>query len=438
MVEVTAIAILVAFIVFGALMMLEVIPTFVALGGMAVSIAIAGGLAPSTILDTVIMDGSTRLSSAMIAAAFGGALSIVAEKQGILEDIVKSAAELGGDSPLVMAVALYTAVVIAATSLSGLGAFILLATIIFPILISIGIPRKITGAITLLAYGNGVMLNPSNWVFYQEVTGISLNSVIIWALPVAGIAYIVGIAYVFIQIRQPAPTEKVSQPSTQETLAESLGADDSFESSTPKYALITPLIPVALVIADVMNVYAAFIVGIVFAAIFSQPGLNGIKNFGDTLRLITQSFHEGIERVAPAIALMVTIGWLLQAVFAEQIAQAMEPLLMSIIPESMVLYGIMFAVLAPLALYRGPLNLWGLGSGIIGVLAAIGFNPQLITTTAISALRVQAPGDPTNTHNAWTAEELDVSVIAITKSVLPFIWVIAAAGVGVSVYLFGL
>jgi len=437
MVEVTAIAILVAFIVFGALMMLEVIPTFVALGGMAISIAIAGGLSPSTILDTVIMDGSTRLASAMIAAAFGGALSVVAEKQGILEDIVKSAAELGGDSPIVMAVALYTAVVIAATSLSGLGAFILLATIIFPILISVGIPRKITGAITLLAYGNGVMLNPSNWVFYQEVTGISLNSVIIWALPVAGIAYVVGIAYVFLQLRQPASTEKVSQPGAQETLAESLGTDDSFESSTPKYALLAPLIPVALVVADVMNVYAAFVVGIVYAAIFSQPGLDGIKNFGDTLRLVTQSFHEGIERVAPAIALMVTIGWLLKVVFAEQIAQAMEPLLMALIPESMVLYGILFAVLAPLALYRGPMNLWGLGSGIIGVLAAIGVNPQLITTTAISALRVQAPGDPTNTHNAWAAEELEVSVIAITKSILPFIWVIAAAGVGMSVYLFG-
>lgn len=438
MVEVTAIAILATFIVFGALMMLEVVPTFVALGGMAIATAAVGGLTPTAILDTVVMEGSTRLAPAMIAAAFGGALGVLAEKQGILEDIVKSAAELGGDSPLVMAIALYTAVVIASTSISGLGAFILLATIIFPILISVGFPRTTAGSITLLAYGNGVMLNPSNWVFYQEVTGIALDSVIIWALPVAGIAYVVGIVYVFLQVRQPGSSETARQPAAQETLAESIDGGDSFESSTPKYALIAPLIPVALVVGGIMNVYAAFIVGILFTAIFSQPGLEGITNFGDTLRLITQSFHDGIERVAPAIALMIAIGWLLMAVFAEPVAQAMEPFLRTIVPENMVLYGIMFAVLAPLALYRGPLNLWGLGSGIIGVLAAIGLRPELITTTAVSALRVQAPGDPTNTHNAWTAEELEVNVNDITKDLLPFIWVIAACGVGVSVYLFGM
>ncbi len=427
MVEIAAIGILVSFVIFGGLMMLELVPTFVALAGMAIAISVAGGLSPETILTDVVQGGSTRLSSAMIAASFGGTLGVLAEKQGILEDIVKSAAELGGDSPLLMAGALYTAVVVASTSISGLGAFILMATIIFPILISVGFPKKIAGAITLLAYGNGVMLNPSNWVFYQEVTGISLDSVIVWALPVAGVAFVVGMFYVFLQVRQPA---------VRETLA---GTDeDALSTSTPRYALIAPLIPVALVIADVMNVYAAFIVGIAYAAIFSQPGLQGIRNLGETLKLITQSFHDGIQQVAPAIALMIAIGWLLKAVFAKPISSAMEPLLMQVVPENMILYAALFSVLAPLALYRGPMNIWGLGSGIIGVLAAIGINPQLITTTAISALRVQAPGDPTNTHNAWSAEELEVNVNDITKNILPFIWVIAAGGVIISVYLFGL
>ncbi|AHG02060.1 hypothetical protein HALLA_01790 (plasmid) [Halostagnicola larsenii XH-48] len=427
MVELAAIGILVAFIVFGGMMMREVIPTFIALAGMAIAISIFGGLSPEFILNNVIQDGSMYLADAMIAAAFGGTLGVLAEKQGILEDMVKSAAELGGDSPLVMATALYTAVVVAATSISGLGAFILLATIIFPILISVGFPSKIAGGITLLAYGNGVMLNPSNWVFYREVTGISLDSVIVWALPVAGIAYVMGILYVFLQVRKP---------DVRETLAETDA--DVGATSTPKYALLAPLIPVGLVIADVMNVYAAFIVGIGFAAVFSQPGLQGIRNLGQTMGLITQSFHDGIKQVAPAIALMVAIGWLLEAVLADPISSTMEPLLMQIVPENMVLYAVVFSVLAPLALYRGPMNIWGLGSGIIGVLAAIGINPQLITTTAISALRVQAPGDPTNTHNAWAAEELDVNVNDITMNLLPYIWVIAIGGIITSVYLFGL
>ncbi|WP_010612727.1 transporter permease [Halococcus hamelinensis] len=438
MVEVTAIAILLVFLIFGALMMLEVIPTFIALGGMAIGIAAVGGLSVTTIFDTIIMDGSTRLAPAMMAAVFGGALGVLAEKQGILEDIVKTAAELGGDSPLVMAIALYTAVVIVATSISGLGAFILVATIIFPILISVGFPRETAGAITLLAYGNGIMLNPANWVYYQEVTGITLNSVIIWALPVAALAFVVGILYVFLKVRKPISSGSGTQAGVQETLAETIESGSSEASSTPKYALLAPIIPVVLVIGGVTNVFVAFIIGILYAALFSQPGLEGFKNFGNTLRLITQSFHEGIERVAPAIALMLAIGWLLVAVFSDPIAQSMEPFLRQVVPQNMVLYAVMFAVLAPLALYRGPLNLWGLGSGIIGVLAAIGFRPELITTTAVSALRVQAPGDPTNTHNAWAAEELGVNVNDITKDILPYIWVIAAGGVIVSVYFFGM
>ena len=431
-----AIGILVVFGIFGALMMTETMPTFIALGCMAIGIALVGGLPPSAISETVIVEGSTRLSSAMLAAIFGGALGVLMEKTGIIEDLVKSAAELGGDSPIVVSLLLYTAVTVAATSLSGLGAYIMMATIVFPILISTGVPNKLAAAIMLLANGTGVMLNPSNWVFYQEVTGITLQSVIIWALPTAAVSYVVGILYIVYHTMGKGIIPGIEAPEPQRAWAEGVGISSNSDSMVPTYALISPVVPIVLVLAGI-SVYTAFIVGLLFTAIVSQQGLEAIKQPKQTANLLTQSFQEGISRVAPALALMLTIGWLLVTVFSDPVASTMEPLLSTIIPENKVMYAGVFILLAPLALYRGPLNLWGLGSGIIGVLAAIGINPQLITTTAVSALRIQAPGDPTNTHNAWTADELDVNVNEITMSLLPFIWLVAAAGVVFSVILFG-
>lgn len=423
-----AIGILLVFAVFGLLMMAEAVPTFVALAAMAIGIALVGGLSPSEILDTVIVDGSTRLSSAYAAVFFGAALGALVEKTGIAEDLVKTAAELGGDSPLVVSILLYVAIAASFTSLAGLGAYIMVATIVFPIMVSVGLPRKTVAGITLLGLSNGIMFNPANWVFYAEVTGIELQSVITWAIPTGAAAFVAGIAYIVYQTRKQE---------VQKTWAESADAREDFETGVPTYALFAPIIPVVLVIAGV-SVLPAFVVGILFAAILSSPGIEALKNPKQTLNQITQSFHEGISNAAAAIALMVVIGWLLIAVFSDPVSQTMEPLLSAIIPENMLLYALVFIVLAPLALYRGPLNLWGLGSGIIGILAAIGVNPQLITTTAVSALRVQAPADPTNTHNAWSSDELDVNVNEITKSVLPFAWLTAAAGIITSVVLYGI
>lgn len=425
---VTGAAVLLVFAVFGALMMTERIPTFVALAAMALGIALVGGLGPQQTVQTVIVDGSTMLANAILAVIFGAALGSLVKETGIAEDLVKLAAELGGDSPLVVGALLYVAIAASFTSIAGLGAFIMVATIVFPIINNVGFPKMAVAGVTLLAFANGVMFNPANWAFYVEVTGIELQDVIVWAVPTGAAAFVIGMGYVVYITRKTAVREQ---------WAESDSARDDIERSVPTYSLIAPIIPVALVIAGV-EIIPAFVVGILFAAVLSKPGIDGITQPQRTVNQITQSFHRGISDAGPAIALMVAIGWIVAAVFSEPVSSTMEPFLEAVIPENMLLYLAFFVVLAPLALYRGPLNLWGLGSGIIGALVAIGINPALITTTAISALRVQAPADPTNTHNAWTGGELDVNPNQIMKHVLPFAWATAAVGIVFSVLIFGL
>ena len=43
------------------------------------------------------------------------------------------------------------------------------------------------------------------------------------------------------------------------------------------------------------------------------------------------------------------------------------------------MFVLVFGLLSPLAIYRGPLNVWGLGSGIVALLASCGMNPVSYT-----------------------------------------------------------
>ena len=88
-------------------------------------------------------------------------------------------------------------------------------------------------------------------------------------------------------------------------------------------------------------------------------------------------FIEGIKDVAAVIGLMIGIGILLNGVTAVATTALIQPLVTAIIPKTAVGYVLLFAILSPLALYRGPLNMYGLGSGLATIMLAAGsMNPM--------------------------------------------------------------
>ena len=95
------------------------------------------------------------------------------------------------------------------------------------------------------------------------------------------------------------------------------------------------------------------------------------------------------------------------------------------------MFVLVFGLLSFLAIYRGPLNVWGLGSGIVALLAASGMNP----VAAMVALRldsnVQAVCDPTNSHNVWVSDFTKVDVNEYLKKTI--LWIAASTLVGLIV-----
>ena len=150
----------------------------------------------------------------------------------------------------------------------------------------------------------------------------------------------------------------------------------------------------------------------------------------ETVYQMTKTCYDGITDAGPAVILMVGIGILFLAVTNASVKEVLNPLLLAIVPTSRMPYIIFFAILAPLALYRGPMNMFGLGSGIAALIIGLGtLNPLAVMAAFLAAERIQCGGDPTNTQNVWTANFCEVDVNTCTKKMLPYLWAVSIVGV---------
>ena len=208
-------------------------------------------------------------------------------------------------------------------------------------------------------------------------------------------------------------------------------------------ALLTPLVPLVLVLVFAVRkqilgdakafefpITTAMMVGIVWGiATTWRPGAAGV-------RLLTRSVIEGLEKVAPAVALMFGIGMLVNAVMHPAVLGSMQPLLGRVLPESPVWYVVGFGVFAPLALYRGPLNIWGMGFGL-GKMMAAAMPAPAVMAALLSVGQIQGVCDPTNTHNVWIANFCKVPVGELTRLTLPWVLAVVLVGLVVGVLMFG-
>jgi hypothetical protein len=145
----------------------------------------------------------------------------------------------------------------------------------------------------------------------------------------------------------------------------------------------------------------------------------------------------GIEDGAPAAILMMGIGMLLNALSLPDVKAALEPLIRALPVQSPLSYVLFFGLLSPLALYRGPLNVFGVGIGIFSIMFGAGILPALAILAAImSIVQVQNVCDPTNTHNVWIANFTGVRVEELTKQTLVPMMLVCIAGLILAVFMF--
>ena len=153
--SITGILLLGGFVVAASLMVARILPALLALPLMAAWIAWCAGLPFLTWANEVLLGGALRLSSAIVLVVFGAMFAKVIQKTGISDAIIKKAAEMAGDRPIAIAFLMLAATAFVFTGMSGLGAVLMVGSIVLPIMTSTGITPLDAAAILQIEAGDG-------------------------------------------------------------------------------------------------------------------------------------------------------------------------------------------------------------------------------------------------------------------------------------------
>ncbi|MDZ7364111.1 MAG: hypothetical protein ONB46_25860 [candidate division KSB1 bacterium] len=542
-------ALIAVFLLFTALMFSKRISAMLALPIMALLLAMIANVPRQYILQEILENCADPVIHALMATIFGGMLALLIKNQGIATVFMRMAAELGGDRPLPVAMSLLIATGILFTTLGGLGAVIMVGTIILPIMMSLGITPLTAAGVMLIGISMGGCLNISNWQLYISVLQVPLAQVQKFALVMAGLHLIVGLIFCAWSLRRSQLRRFWPAPSTT--------APPDGPPQVRRFALLTPLVPLLLVVVPEMldaiqtdlalparldlpkwPIVPAFIAGLLFALLTANaegeialvsltilffniwlytkvapasfqahvgtetsafhaiiggtaaiilfliweifawidairmrrsrrwrfglltpfvalflhhilhwPPLSGffigailalvVTARRDTVQTFTKSILESLETVAPAVILIIGIGMLLNAVKHDSIKAALQPFLLTLTPQSGILFVIIFTLLAPLSLYRGPLNIWGMGTGVGAILLTTGvMTPEAIMAMLIAVGAMQGVCDPTNTANVWTANFIRTDAVEILKKMLVYVWPMILAALTIAAFMY--
>lgn len=488
--SVQVILLIAIFLFFALMMFFRKIPALIALPLMAFFISLSGGIHFNDIIQFVIGEGSLKLYQAYTIAMFGSMLSILMQKTGVAEAFIKKGAELSGDNPWMIAVIMLLLIISLFTTLGGLGAIIMVATIVLPIMSSVGIGPMTSVGIFLFGLSIGGILNVGNWAVYISVMGLTVNEIRPFAMLMLIASTLVAISYITIQLYKDGHQINFKNilikssvliflialiyysynyslsPDIQNLTIEYLSKigylikiiiatliivlfiiafvrillKKNEKLNQPNWiSFFSPFLPLLLILLFDVNFIASFILGLLFA--FLSTYKKG------SLNIFIKSCFEGGGVVMPAVALMFGIGMLLVAIMGPgtQLAQypngwpvlnLIKPLMLEITPANAFAYVFTFTLAAPLALYRGPLNVWGMGYGLAAVFLASGMIPASVMGLLMAVGQIQGISDPTNTHNVWLANEMRVDVQKVLWNTIPYTWLLAFIGLIISAVMF--
>jgi hypothetical protein len=427
---VIAAAILFAMAFFVFLMMTRRLATPLALLALSVVIGILLGVPwigrpDDSIFGGIVAAGATTLAATMVTVVFGSWLGAVMDETGIAQTLVRKAVELGGDRPYAVAFAVWCVGIFVGTVTGSAPAAILVGLIGIPAMLAAGVPRTVAASTVVVGLWCGNPLQLQTWKYLSQAMNVPQTDVVAFLIRYFPIVIAGGLAFLFVQSRVSGRVY---------AWAVSAAGIEQPIRHAPWYSLITPAIPIALVLGSAalgisFDVIPALIIGIVYGVLTTKAH--------DFNNVMLRTAYRGLELAAAPTYLFIVIGMLLTAVRMPGIVPVLRPVVGAIAPHNPWLYAIGFGLLAPLALYRGPLNIVGMGVGIAGVLLALGTYPALLVLGTFASINgIVGVSDPTGTQTVWSAEYAGVRPEDVMRQTLPFTWATAFAGVVLAVWLY--
>ena len=123
--------------------------------------AVGGAITWETVNTTIFNDGPQGFGATAVNIIFGSWFGRILVETGIARTIIRKAVELGGDKPAVTTILLALVTSLIFTTAYGVGAVVAIGVIVFPILLSLGIPKPLAAATFTMSVGCGLYFNSS-------------------------------------------------------------------------------------------------------------------------------------------------------------------------------------------------------------------------------------------------------------------------------------
>ena len=354
---------------------------------------IGGAVTWETINTTIFSDGPQNFGPTAVNIIFGSWFGRVLVETGIARTIIRKAVELGGDKPAVTTILLALVTSLIFTTAYGVGAVVAIGVIVFPILLSLGIPKPLATAAFTMSVGCGLYFNSSlltqaagTMVIGEEQYEIGPA----W-YKFALVAFIIHMISIILMVIIATRKGKKKQAWA---AAENVAGEGK---NVNLLACLTPIIPVTLSIALKVSAIPAIIIAVIWALAWTGY-FKSWNNLGEVLQ---KTFHDGVSDVGLVLGFLLFLQMFIKAAGANK--DLLAPIVSPIIPNSALLLFVVFGLLSFMSLFRGPLTIWGAGSATFAIVAATGIFPLTVLYPLfyIQCCTVTTNVCPTQSWNLW-------------------------------------
>ena len=161
-----------------------------------------------------------------------------------------------------------------------------------------------------------------------------------------------------------------------------------------------------------------FFLGIFLGLLFTR----NMTSYSKAVEKVQKTLYDGVADSGLLIGMLYGVN-IFQAA-AKEVAPILQNLLGGIIPQSPIVLLIVFCIIAPAALFRGPLMIWGSGIALASILQAMGIftEPYLFMLFLVPPVAIVASACPTQSWTMWALSYAKLDPKTYIKTNLPWGW----------------
>lgn len=383
-------------------------------------IAVAFGIAkPFNFITDIFSTPAVNYGSTAVQIILGAWFGRVLVDTGIAAGISKLTVRVGKDKPVIATILIALVTCLIFTSAYGVGSAVAIGSILFPIMGSLGVPKKIAVPVFTLSIGAAMWINSVIFVqfqpFFQGYKSPD-GQVVAWGdhylrFGIAAMVIQMIVIILFILVR--SKTIRNGKPYE----IGGVGNDKEWAKVSP-VTYVLPIVPAALSIFFKWPAVPSLLLATILAFLLTG-NMNSMKKL---VSIIGSTAKTAIGDIG-GLLIMLFCLMMFQAAAIKAVG-VVTPMLAHVIPNNELILIIIVLVLAPLALFRGPLELYGAGAATITLLLSLGtFNVWFLYALMVIPSMIGISACFTQSWNAWSLEYTGLDTKTFLFNGVPVAWI---------------